>query len=504
MYAGGLQKLAQDWISAWEATDYSWDGLRSKPWRGWQIATGGCPRPADADTRITGDDETAFTGASLQDYWRSEESTLLKHPESGRLYTRFHYPRFGPKLAPGEDPDTDIKRLENDLWKRIWAASGTVFEEDGTLIGADNRPQLDGIVLPFGFNLKAPDHKLRLRAVDIWISGTVQMTDVNFGRSVDLMRAFLASNSRFERCSFSGYARFRDVTFGGNADYEDCYFAKQMDFKNAYFASRVSFRRARCLGTPSFEGCTLHPDVTFDGSRFDTLTALEGRSSREFWYPIIGLGGVSVLCAALTKHAAVSLLIAGLGLAVGMAFSLSKLPSEVDTLLERQTRSFRHLSQILDEVRAGLDAARFHQLELRADRMRRGSDLGSRILRMPERGVSYMYDVTSAFGYSILRPLISVVVLVSAFTLLFSSSVFTDWSRVSINERLLRSLSLSLVNVFRPLSIWQMQAEGKPLVVGVQSLSERLITCCSSTAESLAAVTLLFLFGLALKRRYQL
>ncbi|GAB4538143.1 MAG: hypothetical protein Tsb0010_17090 [Parvularculaceae bacterium] len=137
-----------------------------------------------------------------------------------------------------------------------------------------------------------------------------------------------------------------------------------------------------------------------------------------------------------------------------------------------------------------------------------------------ERWASYLFDFASDYAGSIIRPVMVLAGLWAAFMTMFWAGAMaaSDTLRAGVrfapcwcapHESWGRAMSLSAEMIFRPFSIWGRRdfAEADPLVRALleetgafAGFGARML----GTLESAAAVILVFLFALAIRRRFQI
>jgi hypothetical protein len=127
-----------------------------------------------------------------------------------------------------------------------------------------------------------------------------------------------------------------------------------------------------------------------------------------------------------------------------------------------------------------------------------------------EKWVSYFYEATSNFGHSILRPWFWLIVSILFFGLIYRIiGLSFNVAIVGDNSGYAEAFELSFARAFQPLSFWSDSLVGgnllgQQLVVNPASKWSAVVMYILGTLQSLISIILLFLSGLALRRRFQI
>lgn len=334
-------------------------------------------------------------------------------------------------------------------------------------------------------------------------------------------------------------------------DASEAVFFGDTEFSNRDFVAPSKFDGALFFGAAAFHGCKLHQGVSFKDTNFESPLSTLNFGLKGYWQDFLGIsprgapklvitsGPVSIPEAVMDR--------------LFSAYQTSKLKAGEARLSEEEWRDdfdsirgfryhiydrskntrvfkleacYRTLKLAMEENRDRAMEGYFFKLELKARRKRRDKDVP-----WWERVVSHMYEAVSDFGLSILRPLawlfvLSVVmggVFYSFASVLdsnfqpFGASVpedklssYSAQIGTNIVHDVYSALTFSFNNVFRPFSA--LSAEGidpkepswaASLLYGYGpglGLGVRLL----ATFQSLASIMLVFLFGLAMRRRFQM
>jgi hypothetical protein len=126
------------------------------------------------------------------------------------------------------------------------------------------------------------------------------------------------------------------------------------------------------------------------------------------------------------------------------------------------------------------------------------------------------YGLSSDYGNSIARPFVSLAVILAGFAAIYLALAIqvdlVDWQdREAVQSGFLQSLDFSLNNIFRPLSALSTEAPGEReasrlagKLLNNYGDAFGLVVRAISIVQSLTGIVLAFLFGLAVRRRFQI
>lgn len=359
------------------------------------------------------------------------------------------------------------------------------------------------------------------------VRGSANFNDCKFG--------YIASF----RANFRGGAEFHRSEFYELTDFSESKFGGVPLFLESKFEAATEFRSAEFSAAPRFQAVKLHEDVTFDSIKFP----------RYFWTQILASAGFALLViptiwlgitAARALHPTflwVVTALFALGAATFAVFGGALVARLMGIeKLEEEMRAFRKLAKLCDDNRNKRDAARFFKFELTVGRLRFTT-------HPVERFLSYLYWVTTGCGEGIVRPIISFAAVTAIFASLFwawegggltgGATAREFWRTHHLvgpaNARdptFIEASTFSARNVFpfaswtgsdaedtcgfeqRLLHVERPDGSRCPSAVtlnGERALQEhRLAVRIVSTVQSIFSLTLLFLFGLAVRRRFQI
>lgn len=273
-------------------------------------------------------------------------------------------------------------------------------------------------------------------------NGLARLSSVRLLRPGDFRHAQFVRGVRLSGAHFLADITFADAKFPEGAFVRRAQFGGGVSFKNCAFGDGASFRLARFAGLPEFEHATLRADSTFDRAHFSVVQRI-AHPALVINLLLAGVGG------ALAPFAGWA---AALPWAVWTFAGGALLRRQTD--LERLSGAFRCLGEHARRFNNRADVGRFLLQELRTSRLRMD-------LNPVERILSFLFDVTSQYGYSLTRPIIGLIAAVFVF-----AGVYASWDRGAVTPiaRMTptkagvvldaEALEFSLRNTLAPLSVW--------------------------------------------------
>ena len=396
-------------------------------------------------------------------------------------------------------------------------------------------------------------------------SGEAWFNNAAFSGDASFANAAFSGGARFDNAAFSGYTWFNNAAFSGDASFANAAFSGNAGFDNVLFLNGVSFAgqgaelvkpeeshglefsqeeavfkgalkiprqvtpRARRAfkngsfenaiflgdavitnrdmldrlsfdnvffgGAAEFQGSTLHQGVSFFGADFTfVLTSPEGKSFADHFKDNI-------------KH---SLNVPGdkTALREWIVSKLKNAPkpgkdtSEHSSRHAQIERAFRKLKLSMEEVRNKIQEQEFYRMELLARRRRRDKSVP-----WWERQISRLYEAVSDFGGSIMRPLGWLgVLLILIWPVAYLFGLTPDGRDFhfalgdKIDPELWNAFGFSLSNVFPFGPFGETRKEFLDALTPGWKLGVGML----ATLHSLASIILVFLSGLAIRRRFQI
>lgn len=308
------------------------------------------------------------------------------------------------------------------------------------------------------------------------INGHADFNETNFVEDVYFGGARFNNEAHFNVANFTGEANFIQTTFMYYADFDETSFGKTLEIHWAKFESFASFRYIKWPAPinwrKAFDRTRFYELVDFTGSDFKAFSAFDG---------II-----------LDK---------------GVRFDRPKSEQAADKQFEFElatAKSDGETIEPLQELEAGcriLKQEMAKQSDKNREQLLYKYELRSRAAQLnwrnPELWASKLYKWSSDYGMSIVRPLGFLLLLTGVFALLYYmlGGHFTgDITTFNLCEpNFVEAMTFSWNRTFAFAAIGKMvQPEGQ---FGLQFLA---------TIQSALSLVLLFLFALAVRRRFQI
>lgn len=332
--------------------------------------------------------------------------------------------------------------------------------------------------------------------------------------------SFLSSHfeyASFFGCEFQGYGMFNDAIFAKDVEFRGtCFekvgfartrFEREAGFHDVRFRHEADFRDAEFMGPARFVGASFLGPTSFNGACFLRMASFEnvhwpsGEINRRGAFNHVLFGGIVSLghsgCHAFTVFD---------GARIERGLALGDGPERAaETQLRCELQAIEGSEAGLNALESGCrvlkqamalqsDKAReqmFYRFELIARRKQKATPLTERLF-------SWLYGATSNYGASIGRPIVSLVALVVAFAGVYwgLQGAFTSASAID-------ALGFSASRIF-PFGAFE--DVSKEWIGGFErhdSLATLGIRVLASF-ESLFALVLVFLLGLAVRRKFQI
>lgn len=378
-------------------------------------------------------------------------------------------------------------------------------------------------------------------------SGDISFNYASFARRVSFKMGGFSGDASFERVSFSGHASFESTSFLGNTSFYSVNFLRNVKFDGTTFSGNASFYRARFPGNIRFKSVCFKKVVSFEGSRFETALAdgqmesgtlsfhqsvfdgpalfsgasfatISPHHSAAFlgarFKDLANFRGCGVLWIAALDEAEFEkrLLLDGPDEAkanrtfastiLPRAIAGGKNPATKESLLRELEGGCRTVKVAMAKAKDEAMVQRYYRFELIARQKQPGTPWF-------ERRASQLYGLVSDYGLSPTRPLIGLGVVVLSFAALFWGfrAIATGTAGGWDGAGSALSMSLSRIFPFGAFDLFSKEWIRSAIVVGGGLQKESgwdLTVRLLATLESLIALILTFLFGLALRRRFQI
>ncbi len=538
----------RQWWKMWWQADYSWDGLKQHKWQGWVYVEDrrayknyiktyklppGSPDPqcqvieAEHTNRLRKGTQTR--PATLQDYWRDQADHLIDEPGSDRQWTIAHLP---PQWQDGTQ--TWKSALKSQEWDGLdtllsaWLAAGASTDNNIDSLfsnNCDRRSQFQGLIVK-----SVPARITRHDEGD---------TDLH----INARQMVFLSNQYFDQAIFGSPVNFRDAQFsGGDADFNGAQFSSgDAIFRRAQFrGGHAYFDGAQFLGkTISFKNTTFDKAAYFNHCLFPLGRGSEGAFHAARFQGLADFSGVPGPSQSIkdnsdarTGHFPYN--------AFADAFFVDKLilPTLGEDAVDEDFKVARTAikADIQDQGKRNTSAPDIHRAYIELERgcntlKKHMEDIGKRdrallygrfelIARQhnPQtawlvRSFSYLYGLCSNYGSSLTRPLGALLFLNLIFALIYGVNAeclgIGGTPGLPPSEMIFGPISFSAAHIFRPLAVWSRALYTDTdiwLIAYRDALSPGgwLTIRLLASAQSFMAITLIFLFGLGLKRKFQI
>lgn len=578
----------------WWNEDFSWDGLAKRDWLGWRIDANGAPTP---EATLSDEDAQRFRQATLQDYWRDQEATLVNECDDDgnvvRRWTRLHLPPAFENGTPSGKHSYAAQILEI-VKARLASASETPgqYGEHQDMIrwwpdAADGRAMLEGCVLPSFIAADLHNGPLHVRLSGAVFLGSCICNDATFGAGAEFHYARFMGDSHFKRAIFNGFcamgyaqfarnAEFFGAQFKGGAEFfladfsQDCAFdtsvfegeaqfsatqvSKYATFSGVHFhaaalfamdvGANANFSRAQfddravlildCVGRAYFEGATFAGVTNFGssvfngsvnfvrtefpkgallmrrafrGTRFKDQVDFSGAGAH--W--TYGLHGASIESNVLLDDVGSSRADAIMRnyfssvskretiAALGERAAPNDPPVTREVLLREFEDSCRVLKAAMGRMRNEVLEQRYYRYQLIARRRQSSAPLWERLF-------SLLYGAFGDYGNSMFRPIATLIISLAVFGFLyFVWAGALGFNLTQTGNHLLEAMKFSLSNTFRPLSALDSASVkgGVGAALGSSTWWSFWFKV-AAVLQSLLALALVFLFALAVRRRFQM
>ena len=366
---------------------------------------------------------------------------------------------------------------------------------------------------------------------------TSRFVGAAFGASATFKQGAFCGGAIFDDATFTGEAKFNDRTFLGENHFYETQFLGKVEFSGAKFEDKgqsgtMHFDRSMFTGHALFKKVTFPASpkafsAAFAGARFAAVADFRGSGAhwiaalddatladsllldhpdeaealrlfdREM-LSAIAFDGLAKPVSAILRSADGNggLIEAG---AAGVAHRQRRDAETAGRLLEQLEGGCRTVKVAMGKARDELMEQRYYRFQLKARRLQAGTP-------WLEKVSSRVYALTSDYGLSLSRPLFSLLVLLLVFAAIYwaipttpiPSPAATPWVAPTPAPDAL-SMSASRMFPFGAFESVSSNYVAAAQAGGAPTLAVRAI----ASLQSLIAATLVFLFGLALRRRFQ-
>lgn len=374
---------------------------------------------------------------------------------------------------------------------------------------------LQGVVFPPGFIFAKIASELNVDFAGATFGNNVFFTGISLRATTDFTSAKFDGAAYFHGTRFGDEVKFNGVTFMGVADFTDAIFGISAQFIGVEFKGNVSFADTAFGDRANFKNATFNGDAAFWISN-DKSSQHEFQFQRIYFPGAMFKSACSFVNRAFTGEASFNdakfhdrAEFHGCTFHQGMSFHGAKFLKtkggydaegfEIDSETEALERAYRTLKLGMETLRARNEEAYFFAKEMECRRNRR--DVG-----LFEHFVAFSYKKLSNYGQSILKPL----VWLTGFTALMWCVYYVTGEK-TLTDLVLDVISgkvesweiakFTIEQMFRPFFVWSATSGDK--AIDLVRYNPFLIPLLASL-QSLATLSLLALFLLALRRRFKM
>lgn len=408
-----------------------------------------------------------------------------------------------------------------DRWARFYAAT---FNEQTKFANATFKGYalFDESTFSGHANFRRTKFSGEARFEHTTFSGGAIFEDSTFSKVADFPRSTFSGDANFAVSTFSEHANFSESTFSGDADFSAATFDRMAYFYDATFEEQTNFEVATFNGRAVFlqinwpdneskivsfsKAIFLGNDTTFEGEKFRHFEAFANTIFTGIpRFPLHPQKHDDNLQVKAFKRARLH--------------AREEIKGKKARSSKRREIKIRHWEQLAAGYRTLKKAAQ-NNLDFAAVQRYYRYELMTRMqspdAKWWEKTASFFYHWTSDYGNSIVRPFTSIAVLIIFFSAIyfgFAVSVglvsTNDYDQMQIVGW--QCWEFAWNNVFRPLSALSTEA---PREGDASRLAGKLLydygggfaaaVRAVATLQSLLGLTIAFLFGLSIRRRFQI
>lgn len=528
----------RDWLQAWWKEDFSLEGLKQRLKEGeWQSVS----------ELISGFPTFEFSGRNFSIFH------LPLHDPAGMISNRTdalaeHQTSMAARL---------VRALENDRGSSATLLRGMIIDYPIYFENQVIRSALDADYAFFADPAQFSNLDFRKWAtfnkayfedcsfINSHFQSVASFRGCSF-RYADFSGTRFSAGANFEDCRFIGSATFSNCDFASGASFDGssflaefyfdqsrtldvtssedkkeaflfrrCSFLMDSHFSNRDFGRPTDFSESRFYGFARFHNCRLHQDTTFrdtdfgphdrspidaiwgivkydtkkSGFNYDTPSRATALPPRFEPLDALNIGGkfYQYDMKGLSEYRWTML---------ALHYPWRMVKTYKSAHFADLEQSFRILRRVCSEASLRPEANKFFRLEMHARRRRPlGRDIG-----WTDKILSHLYGSLARYGESVLAPLLWLALL-----LIFAGfALHLVWGG-DPTHNYIYDVSGAMKAVFRPFAVWNDTVS--PINPRIDSTPHQYRVLTSNflmTFVSIASVSLIFLFGLAVKRRFQM
>lgn len=546
----GMPPLQWEWWKEWWAQDYSWNSERFKPYREVifnSYNASGSLVPLETTLKSQGQliespDGLLFHICWLPPYWRDGiESEFYLDPRSVRnhatkafvTYFREYSGTYAGLTSTFALMQTNIShgiplsRAEKSFlggpFLRIKVGGNHVVQLHNCLFSFDKQEDNNSIAVDWNVMLYRSTFSTKSKT-----SSALDFSRINFLSGLNLSDCNIEEHTWFKNCTFastfflgeSPSSKF-DRIFDGSLAFVECIFEKPVNANQGKKYSAISFHK-----------CTFNDKFGANGLRVyrnfsDTLSFSESIFNKKVFISSYNLIEVAPAFAGTTLNEGIDfgpfeavldqkffdklrkdvLSFMGLKSVRDAKYNskLAELKSQEDIELRRMISGVRVIRLASQSSGDKLSESQLHALELAAYQRLSTTQAASKFVAM-------LYGLSSDYGCSLLKPFVWLLVLMFVSSIGYSalneSAQLTPFSGQLNWPEVLQGLVYSVSRVI-PIGPWQdlvfadsILSTGKGASSNPSS-PEKIAVVFLATAQSFFSAILLFLFGLAARRKFQ-
>ncbi len=320
-----------------------------------------------------------------------------------------------------------------------------------------------------------------------------------FSRVADFRKATFSNNVWFDNATFSGEAWFEKTTFSSGADFIEATFSEEVWFQNATFNDVAQFREATFSGHAWFHETTFSDVVRFEEAIFSgEADFMEATFSDQAWFHkvIFTFGPDMGKCTFKVAPGFFDVSLTQSADFRGTSFW--------DTHSRDAAPAYRALKVAMNKASNKRQEAVFYGLEQQS---LRNQDDTARFLKF----FSFLYEKFSDYGQSLVRPVVSLTIVLVVFAAIYSSIIFEVFKIFDYFNRgapdfwkkLLSITKFTVTNVTSPFRVWT-EGHVKSVFGSELVASQELLISIIASFQTVLSLALITLFLLALRRAFKL
>jgi len=375
----------------------------------------------------------------------------------GKAYCKFHCPvsdKDGSRTEKGLWNEDQIEQFNKSIFKILNLQSS----EKKKSISDSHICDLRAVVFPGDFQLS-----------DIEIDETISFNGCQFHGDLEAMDATFLHVAEFCNVTFFGEATFYNTHFSTNVMMSGSLFKGRFDLSCSRSTTK-DFDQMRIVDNLDMDGCKFLSDVTMQNREFSSLTSFTD--------------------CVFDKAPRFD------GCQIHQNTYFPPIRSFKDVKTKDAYKAYRVLKLSMENVRNRVDEAAFFALEQRALRNRL-------TFHRNYLSFSFLYDLTSEYGYNALRPLLLLVLFNLMFFYLYlniGQDVLQESSLENV-ATIEKAFDFTVLQVTKPFSVWDVKFQDKLEVI--YKIKINTAVKLATMVHSVTSYILVTLFLLAIRWRFK-